>query len=229
MSNTVIFYSEFYKGKTKVYDYDYPIIRESDLVNKSYEYTQCPVWKHKANRTFIVRSPINFSLTIDSQNKKIDYDDDGIELLDEYFKYTPFGMCSPRKNLQLLFPSYVFWSNTKNVWFEFDSYSLTAVNNNFTSISGWFNIDKWPRETSLSIDIVDETKPVIIKKGDPLYKVNFYTKDLNSGIILKKENMPEKVYNLLIENRLNKNKKTLPNLNRLLFGKVKECPFKFLH
>lgn len=226
MSNIKIYYSEFYKGKTQVYDYDYPLIRESDLVDKIYEYTHCPVWKHKATRTFVARSPIDFSLKVDSINKKIDYEDNGIELLDEYFKYSPMGLSSPRKVFQLLFPSYVFWSDEKNIWFEFNSYQLTAVRNNFTSISGWFNMGKWPRETSLTAEIIDENKPIIIKKGDPLYKINFYGKNLNSGIILEKKNMPESVYNLLIKNRLNNNK---PNLNKILFGKTKKCPFKFLH
>jgi hypothetical protein len=226
MSNIKIFYSEFYEQQKKVYDY--PLTREIDLVDKSYEYTQCPVWSHKANRTFIARSPIDFLLLVDDKNKKIDYDDKGINLLNPYFKYTHIGMSSPKKNIQLLFPSYVFWSNTKNIWFEFNPHQLTTVNNNFTSISGWFNIDKWPRETSLSIDIIDDNKPIIIKKGDPLYKINFYGKDLNSGIILKKEKkIPQRVLDIMLNNR--STHKTRSVLNRILFGKTKECPFKFLH
>jgi len=63
------------------------------------------------------------------------------------------------------------------------------------------------------------------------FLITFYGKDLNSGIVLQKTEMPEDVYNLLVNNRLNKLNGIFkfPDLNRILFSKQKECPFKFLH
>ena len=80
-----------------------------------------------------------------------------------------------------------------NVWFEFNDHPMTALNNNFVAVGGWFNLSNWSRGLSLAITLVDERKPVIIRKGDPLFRVSFYPPDLNDGIVLKQEMDPNKI------------------------------------
>ena len=46
-----------------------PIIRQTELIDKTYTYTNCPVFNHQSNRTFVLLSPIDFSFSI----KRIKY------------------------------------------------------------------------------------------------------------------------------------------------------------
>ena len=42
------------------------LVREYDSVDKTEKYNQCPVFKHKKNRTFVGYSPIDFKLGYDN-------------------------------------------------------------------------------------------------------------------------------------------------------------------
>ena len=104
-----------------------------------------------------------------------------LEYNDDYFS-------APNPVLQLKSPMFLFWTEADNVWFEFDAHPMTALNNNFIAVGGWFNLSNWSRASSLAMTIVDETKPVIIKRGDPVCNIRFYpTDDLDDGVLLKEE------------------------------------------
>ena len=169
--------------------FDDSLVRQSDLDDDRFVYSQCPVFNHKSSRIFLGISPIDFKLRINrtsthnhiacSDAKQLEGDDAHIN--------------SPRPVFQLKFPRYVFWTHDDNVWFEFNDHPMTALNNNIDAVGGWLNLSKWSRGLSLAITLVDETKPVIIRKGDPLFRVSFYPPDLNDGIVLKQEMDPNKI------------------------------------
>jgi hypothetical protein len=169
--------------------FDDSLVRQSDLDDDRFVYSQCPVFNHKSSRIFLGISPIDFKLRINrtsnhnyiscSDAKQLEGDDAHIN--------------SPRPVFQLRFPRYVFWTHDDDVWFEFNDHPMTALNNNFIAVGGWFNLSNWSRGLSLAITLVDEEKPVIIRKGDPLFRVSFYPPDLNDGIILKQEMDPNKI------------------------------------
>ena len=170
--------------------FDDSLVRQSDLDDERFVYSKCPVFKHKSSRTFVGISPINFKLqvmrspdgitTIRSTNESI------LEGDDEHIN-------SPRPVVQLKFPRFVFWSHDDDIWFEFNDHPMTSLNNNFIAVGGWFNLSNWSRGSSLGITIVNPLKPVIIRKGDPLFRVSFYPPDLNDGIVLKQEMDPNKI------------------------------------
>ena len=77
----------------------------------------------------------------------------------------------------------------------------------------------------------DERKPVIIKKGDPLFRVSFYPSDLNNGVNLSQEKDPTKIdytWDEYIKKQTigQQNKTWKPRLFSET-GKSK-CPFSFL-
>ena len=89
---------------------------------------------------------------------------------------------------------------------------------------GQFNISNWSRNTSLATRLVDKTKPLIIKKGDPLFRVTFLSPDLNSGVILKERSELAK-----LEFHLSKPKsKNYEEGNKLFSRTPNKCPFPFL-
>ena len=153
-------------------------------LDEQYIYSQCPVVHHKNNRIFVAHSPIDFEAKVDRTSEGITVRCDNQELLeynDDYFS-------APNPVLQLKSPMFLFWTEADNVWFEFDAHPMTALNNNFIAVGGWFNLSNWSRASSLAMTIVDETKPVIIKRGDPVCNIRFYpTDDLDDGVLLKEE------------------------------------------
>ena len=204
-----------------VFNKEDTLIPQSDLIDSGYVQKKCPVYNHKQSRTFVATSPIDFSLSIDRSNNKIscsrpellEYDDDHIN--------------SPKPVFQLVFPKFLFYTEDDNIWFEFNDHPMTALNNNFIAISGWFNLSNWSRTSSTTITLVDEKRCVIIKKGDPLFRVSFYPPNLDDSIILKKETNTEVIHQWVDAH----SKKSEEDWRPRLFSKTKtesKCPFSFL-
>ena len=204
-----------------VFNREDTLIPQSDLIDSGYVQNKCPVYNHKQSRTFVATSPIDFSLSIDRSNNKIscsrpellEYDNDHIQ--------------SPKPVIQLVFPKFLFYTEDDNVWFEFNDHPMTALNNNFIAISGWFNLSNWSRTSSTAITLVNEKRCVIIKKGDPLFRVSFYPPNLDDSIILKKETNTEVIHQWVDAH----SKKSEEDWRPRLFSKTKtesKCPFSFL-
>ena len=81
-------------------------------------------------------------------------------------------------SIQLSVPRLIFWTKSKNIWVEQRAHPHTILNN-FIGIGGWFNLSTWKRGINVSFDILDDKKPVNIKRGDILYELCFYSNDLN--------------------------------------------------
>tara|TARA_B100001250_G_C19480790_1_gene648608 strand:+ start:59 stop:730 length:672 start_codon:yes stop_codon:yes gene_type:complete len=221
MSNTTIHYIN--ANYTR---FDHSLVRQTDLDDGRFAYDDCPVFNHKRTRTFLGISPIDFNIKVNRNSKEIICTDpDLVEGDNAHYN-------SSRAVLQLKFPRFIFWTHDNDVWFEFCDHPMTSLNNNFIAVSGWFNLSNWSRCLSLAITIVDEEKPIIIKKGDPLFRVFFYPSDLNNSIDLKQEMDPNKI-NCILEEHTNKH-----NYGRItkfwkpkLFSKTNsnsKCPFSFL-
>ena len=204
-----------------VFNKEDTLIPQSDLIDSGYVQNKCPVYNHKQSRTFVATSPIDFSLSIDRSNNKISCSrPELLEYDDEHIK-------SPKPVIQLVFPKFLFYTEDDNIWFEFNDHPMTALNNNFIAISGWFNLSNWSRTSSTAITLVDEKRCVIIKKGDPLFRVSFYPPNLDDSIILKKETNTEVIHQWVDAH----SKKSEEDWRPRLFSKTKtesKCPFSFL-
>ena len=204
-----------------VFNKEDTLIPQSDLIDLGYVQNKCPVYNHKQSRTFVATSPIDFTLSIDRSNNKISCSrPELLEYDDEHIK-------SPKPVIQLVFPKFLFYTEDDNIWFEFNDHPMTALNNNFIAISGWFNLSNWSRTSSTAITLVDEKRCVIIKKGDPLFRVSFYPPNLDDSIILKKETNTEVIHQWVDAH----SKKSEEDWRPRLFSKTKtesKCPFSFL-
>ena len=204
-----------------VFNKEDTLIPQSDLIDSGYVQNKCPVYNHKQSRTFVATSSIDFSLSIDRSNNKISCSrPELLEYDDEHIK-------SPKPVIQLVFPKFLFYTEEDNIWFEFNDHPMTALNNNFIAICGWFNLSNWSRTSSTAITLVDEKRCVIIKKGDPLFRVSFYPPNLDDSIILKKETNTEVIHQWVDAH----SKKSEEDWRPRLFSKTKtesKCPFSFL-
>jgi len=202
--------------------YDDCLYRQSDLIDNGYAFTQCPVFNHRNNRTFVSLSPIDFYCEIDRKEKDFKSTDSSLVVL------TQSELESPKPTIQLKFPMFLFWCEQNNVWFEFNDHPMTSYSNNFIAVPGWFNISNWSRNMSFAITFVDETKPIKIKKGDPLFRFTFYSEDLNSDITLHKETNEDIINQKLVSFVDGKENRSWVGK---LFSKNKtsKCPVSFLH
>ena len=197
---------------------------------KDSAYWNCPAWRHKSNRTFLIKSPIDMTLIVDVKNQtlKAPYLDQ--KTFDKYCSSTFVpNWCSEEKvTIQLNVPRFLFWTKQKNIWIETRPYFNTGIKNNLTSMPAWFNLSSWTRPISTAFDVVDPSKPIIIKRGDPLFEVCFYSKNLDSGVLLKKSYPPKEVIDKV--SKISHVKSYIRNLSKhLMFKEQKsKCPFEFL-
>tara|TARA_Y100001972_G_C7545983_1_gene274568 strand:- start:38 stop:751 length:714 start_codon:yes stop_codon:yes gene_type:complete len=202
-----------------------------ERLDEQYVHSKCPVVHHKNNRVFVAHSPVDFEAKVDRTPEGNFVTTNSKHLLklpisDDYFS-------APLPVLQLKSPMFLFYTRDDNVWFEFDAHPMTSLNNNFIAIGGWFNLSNWSRASSLAMTVVDETKPVIIKKGDPVCKIRFYpTDNLDNGVSLKEERDPKLISKIKStyakKQQIGWNDK---NWKEKLFSKTEEkskCPVSFL-
>ncbi len=209
--------------------FDDSLVRQSDLDDERFVYNKCPVYTHKSSRIFVGISPVDFKLQVMRSP-------DGVSIVrttNEFFlEGDDEHINSPRPVIQLKFPKFLFWTHDDDIWFEFNDHPMTSLNNNFIAVGGWFNLSNWSRASSLGITIVNPSKPVIIKKGDPLFRMSFHSSNPDDGIILSQEKDPDKIDHISQEY----NKKQEAGLidgvwATKLFSKTStssKCPFSFL-
>ena len=215
-----------------------PIIRQTELIDKTYSYTNCPVFNHQSNRTFVISSPIDFSFsikrTINSTNNEliVDINIDN-PLQKDFLQYNLEDFASPLPVFQLKIPKFLFWTYEDDVWLNLFDHPITSYSNNLIAVGGWFNLSNWTRTSSFAFTVIDEDKPITIKKGDPICRLSFIYPNLNEGIILKEEKDHEKI--MKIEESYHKKQTNFREKNplwkRKLFSKTNsksKCPVGFL-
>ena len=240
MSNIKICYYQYHSNKVKPSPFNVDNVGYEPISLNSYKtdkkiYHECPVWTHKAKRTFLIRSPFDIDFIVDTSNGYISSNIQQQQIFDEIF-LTHFSHINDTipwftKNsatVQMDSPSFLFWTKNKNIWIEQKSHAMTSYKNNFTSVGGWFNISSWQRPLSIAMDIVDVKKPVSIKRGDVLYEVSFYSQNQEDSFYLVKEDPSDSLINKVSSNLLVKD--FVKNIGGKIALKNQEskCPFHFL-
>ena len=198
--------------------------------SKNTLYSECPAWKHKSTRTFLIRSPVDIELQVDVPSQRLI----PINMSNQEFYIYTFGTvkdgwCTPETTtIQLSLPTMLFWTEQKNVWVESKPHWQTAVRNNITSVPGWFNLSNWTRPIAAAFNVVDTSKPIKINRGDVLYEVSFYPKNLDDGIKLEKCEPPKHLIDKTV--RMGDVKNFLRHFSRKFLFKNSEskCPFHFM-
>ena len=220
MSKT-IYYADVYSLNSK-------LIKQSSLVDSKYVYQKCPAFVHKNERIFVGTSPIDLDFSIErtpegplmqiSDMSKTDY----IDIDDEH-------IYSPQPVFQLYIPKFLFWTENDDIWIEQNDHPMTSLNNNIIAVPAWFNLSNWSRTVSVAFTIVNEHKPVIIKKGDPLFRISFYSNNLNDNFKLEEKKYLSE-YKDVVENHLYQRRES-DGYKTKLFSKTSKtgkCPFSFL-
>ena len=191
----------------------YPPESLVSLQEEQTSWTKCPAWRHKASRTFVIRSPLDITIQLDPLQSN---------LTDQRFHRFVDEIIG--KTIQLSIPEFLFWTHKKNVWIEQRPHPLTSLNN-YVCVGGWFSLSAWCRPLGVGIEVIDPSKPVTIKRGDPLYEVCFYPPNLDTKIRLVKDYPSDKITRE-IGARVGIKKYANHFVDHLLFRKQESsCPF----
>lgn len=198
-------------------------------------YKSCPAWSHKAKRTFLIKSPLDMTFNLNDSScipgtfnisPKLESNNITQKGLQEIVELHENWYNEKKITIQLNIPRYVFWTDEKNIWMDLKSSALTPQRCNYRYVGGWFNISDWCRPASFAFDVIDKKQSIIIKRGDILNEVCFYSNNLDDIIILERSELSEKLYKN-IENRLSL-KNYIHNMSgKMLFNSqpVSKCPF----
>jgi hypothetical protein len=206
---------------------------------KDTNYLKCPAFQDYYKNCFLLRAPIDLTINISNQpdgNKFASIDKYTQEFFDNNIKIRyEEGYKHPILHISFF---YVFYAD-KPLMVEQLSPSMhkTELQNNINLISGTYDISKWIRPVEFAFEVIDDTKPIVIKRGDPMYYVRFLTTDKIS--LTKEESSEElnKVVNsctrlkdYVPNNTLDKNYSMGSWAVNLFKDKIfkKKCPFSFM-
>lgn len=211
----------------------FPLERLSENTDKDLVYTKCPVWSHKASRIFLVRSPIDFEMSFNTNEmgeygiywdpKKNNLFYDQVVRLDQGWNLGDDPV------IQIDHPTLALWTKDKNIWYEVRPHPTTSLRNNFYAVGGWFNLSSWQRTSAFGMHVCDLDRPVKVKRGDVIFQICFYSDNHDDQYkLVEHTEIPEKEYKKMV---LTANvKEHVKNFTKHLFVKQKEskCPFAFL-
>lgn len=124
--------------------------------------------------TFVVRAPIDITLNIDREKGYATTNACDQEFFDRCLKLR-WEETSPNDRFTFtIFPSYLFYT-TESTTIETLPLVLThtKTSENTLFMPGRFNMYKWVRPVDFSCEVIDDTKPIVFKRGDPLFMIRF--------------------------------------------------------
>lgn len=213
-----------------------PIKSIKEIEFENYEFQGCPAWHSWASSSFVFFSQEDVMFKYDKENKVIpvnNLDDPIRDKLNLSYDWNTGKTPTFQLNQHCL-----FWTENKNVWLEQIPFGTTSRFSNIDLIPAHFPFSGWTRVVSMGFKIINVDKPVIIKKGTPLYTVRFISPDYPEVNLQYKE-PPQSVLNTAMENvafKLKQPNKSWGIIQKLL-GKQKDeletekqskCPFAFL-
>ena len=138
-------------------------------------YIKCPAFVKVCQNTFLIRCPINLNISI-NPDLTVSSDNYGQAFFDLFI--------NPRMNqtdhsnpfLMDTFPEYLFYANEPVEMELLDPILLHGqVSRNVRIIPGSFDISKWIRPIQYAFEVIDSSRPLEFRAGDPLFMIRFKT------------------------------------------------------
>ncbi len=192
---------------------------------------RCPAWRHQSSKTFVYTAPSTFTLQI-LEDGKFYSDNLNEQEIRRYLHLNKNWNVAGYNVLQFtdIFTNF-YWTKEKNVWISVLPHPLTSVNNNFYHCGAWFNLSKWSRNVNIGAVIVDSTKPIIIRRGDPLYLIKFHSSNQNDNFEMIQSEIDKKQYDSMVSRLeyIGSEVSADYDYNESIFNSDKpKCPFSFL-
>ena len=209
--------------------------------NKYVEYFKCPAFLDYYKNTFLIRCPFDLKISIEKIDGKRyihthNYDKEFYnnfireDIVSDDSNFFTFSIAN----------SYVFYSDDSVIIEQIPatlSYHITETLQNLCLIPGKYDIGKWIRPLESMYEVIDDSKEIILKRGDPLYyfrlntekKINLIRTEYNDTIVdMVQSCTSRKVFSKNSSMQENYDSaKSLLHLYRKKLFPSKKCPFGF--
>lgn len=159
--------------------------------NKTSDFLRCPAFLGFFKNTFLVRSALDMEFYATPEGH-ISTDKHEPWFINAFMSNEGCKESDVYKFLQLQ-TSYMFFYSRQSVEIQqlpaFMEHS--ECHSNIKVIPGEFNISKWIRGLVFAFEVTDVNKPVIIKRGDPLYYVKFITPNGEKVVLKQTDYLPD--------------------------------------
>jgi hypothetical protein len=218
-----------------------PVLKDIILSReKQADYLVCPAYNAYFKNTFIIRSPIDIVVRYEKNQdgtSTIKTDRHDQEFFEDMFNVRQ-GQNSSYPMLSLN-SFYLFLSNESMILESIPAFfHSTTLLQNTRVIPGTFDIGKWWRPVDFSFEVLDETKPLVFKRGDPLFYVRLIS---NENIKLTRTEFSPEIKSAMysctglkrfvprasLEENYEAAKSYLGYLKSKIFPKKSKCPFHF--
>lgn len=232
MKRKVIHYAPSIENPCKFEEAYIPIQKYTNTFSGKSAFSFCPVWQHQTSRIFTVYASCNLHLQIDINNGSIFSNTLNQEQFNKYIMLNQNWNEEEFTTVQIsgLFTNF-YWTKEKNVWISILPHPLTSLNNNFYHCGAWFNLSNWSRKVNIGAIVVDNSKPLIIKRGDPLYNIRFHTHNQNDDfeLIQSQSNAVDEIKSSDRADFVNSELSKDFNYHHIIFDSSykSRCPFRF--
>ena len=156
-------------------------------------FLKCPAFIQSLKNTFVVKAPYDITLRFENGNIIAEGYDQKFFNQNIFTKHVK-SFSSPPFMLEVM-PRYVFVPDS-NVSVSVSILQLILQPHQYGFMSGEFNITKWVRPVSYTFEVYDITKPIVFKRGDPLFMVKFTPED-GSVVTLEQAVLTEDITRLI--------------------------------
>ena len=147
-------------------------------------FMKCPAVTGFHQKFFVIKSPFDLELTYD-RNKQDVRISESQKFYDQFVSWRKDEYGENERPLFSFLFQYMFVAD-EPVWIETYPAFLHGQPENTQYIPGSFDIYNWFRPVDFSFQMIDDTKPVTIKRGQPLFYLKFNSKKLNDNFTMKR-------------------------------------------
>jgi len=142
------------------------------------DYTKCPAVSDYFSNIFVVRCPYDVIINYDADNDRYVTDRLGQDWYDETF-YPRFPILKDGKLVSACITLRINYLFVADQDVEIESFDVPLISNSLTRnikmIPGTMNIHRWIRPVDFTFEIQDLSKPIELKRGEPMFAVRFKT------------------------------------------------------
>ena len=187
-----------------------PLMGLVSIQRQGAPYLKCPAFQETIKNEFVIQAPFDLNITINAEEKAVYTDRFGQEFYNTFIRNRGPEAPSSNPYMVTLPPYYCFYSKD-NVSIEVKDTSLltSGSSSNIKIIPDGLNISKWIRPIEFAVEVIDSTKPIQMRVGEPLFTIKFITPN-NVPVKFTRVEETKELRNMM--NACTHMKKYLPNL-----------------